>query len=555
MRQYKLAVGLLSAAILAGCGGGSGSAGNQSTKIQFTSQVSFGDSLSDVGSYAVGDVAALGGGKYTVNTVPASAQNWTELMAQSLGLPAPCPAQTGLDGFSDAILSSQPSLAPLAALSPDGFAVATVNHAGCYGYGQGGSRVTLPYGPGNALLSSTLGGSPILGQLTLPVQAQIQNHLNAIGGKFSGTEIVFVLAGANDLFVQYATSAVAAGTAAIGTQVTTQVTADITARVTSDIQSGACTPANAQATNCAAQAEGELWQASLGSTAAITAAVTAQVTADVGAGTCTPANAQASNCVAQAETELVTAYFSATGGAATQAEGELWQASLGSAAAVTAAVTTQVTADVTAGKCTPTNAQATNCIPQAETELVTAYLTAQATAAGNAAGLSGPGAAAAVAAMQTAAQELAGYVNNMILANGAKYVTVVNIPDVGTTPFGNSLSASALALVNQMVSTFNSTLQAGVASSPNVVFVDANTQSHLNTQTPSQYGLTNVTTPACNLAPTANPLGSSLTCNASNVISGDISHYLFADSVHPTPYGYSLLAKYVATQMATRGWL
>ena len=62
MHQYKLAAGLVIAAILAGCGSGSGSAGNQSTKIQFTSQVSFGDSLSDVGTYAVGEVAALHGG-------------------------------------------------------------------------------------------------------------------------------------------------------------------------------------------------------------------------------------------------------------------------------------------------------------------------------------------------------------------------------------------------------------------------------------------------------------------------------------------------------------
>lgn len=538
MRQYKFAVGLLSAAILAGCGGGSGSAGDQSTKVKFTSQVSFGDSLSDVGTYNVGTIAALHGGKFTVNTLAPSAQNWTELMAASLGLPAPCPAQTGLTG-----------------LASQGFSVPVTNHTGCYGYGQGGARVTLPYGPGNANLPSAYGGSAILGQLTLPVKSQIQNHLNAVGGKFSGTEAVFVLAGANDLFVQYAMSAVAAGNAAVQTMVTNQVTADITAKATADIKAGTCTPTNAQATNCATQAEGELWQASFSSAAALTAAVTAQVTADVTSGKCTPTDAQASNCVAPAEAELVAAYFSPTGPAVTQAEGELWQASLGSAAAVNAAVTAQVTADVTSGSCTPTNAQATNCIPQAETELVTAYLTAQGTAAGKAAGLTGPGATAAVAAMAQAGQELAGYVNTMIVGNGAKYVTVVNVPDVGTTPFGNSLSPAALALINSMVATFNSNLQSNLASSSSILYVDANTQSHLNTQTPSQYGITNVTVPACNLAPAANPLGSSLVCNTSNVISGDVSHYLFADMVHPSPYGYSLLAKYVATEMAVRGWL
>lgn len=442
MRQYQLAVGLLSAAILAGCGGGS-SGGNQSTKIQFSSQVSFGDSLSDVGTYAVGDVAALGGGKYTVNTVPASPQNWTELMAQTLGLPDPCPAQTGLQGFSDAELAAIPATAPLASLTPLGFDVAVVNHAGCFGYGQGGSRVTLPDGPGSAGLASALGGSPVLGQLTVPVVQQIQNHLTAVGGKFTGHEMVLVLAGANDVFVQLATL-------------------------------------NANATTAGTQA----------ATAAVTAAVPGQVASDISAGLCVPTDAQASNCVAQAITEL-----------------------------------------------TPT-------------------VGASAGAAAAAAYVNGPnGAAAAVQAMGLAGAQLAGYINQLIVANGANYVTVVNIPDIGTTPFGDSQTASTLQLVNTMVSTFNSQLQAGVASSSAVLYVDANTQAHLNTQNPSQYGLTNATTPACNLAATANPLGSSLVCNASNVISGDVSHYLFADSVHPTPYGYSLLAKYVATQMAIRGWL
>lgn len=487
MRQYKLAVALLSAGVLAGCGGGS-TGGNQSTKIQFTSQVSFGDSLSDVGTYGVGAVAALHGGKYTVNSLTPSAQNWTELMAATLGLPAPCAAQTGLDGFSQVILASQAALAALAPLSSQGFAVPTVNHAGCYGYGQGGARVTSQPGIGNALLG---GSNAILGQLTVPVVAQIQNHLNAVGGKFSGTESVFILAGANDVFFQLGTlnaNATTAGTAA--------------------------------------------------GTAAVNAAVTAQVTSDVTAGTCVATDAQASNCVPQAE-------------------GELWQASLGSAAAVNAAVTAQVTSDVAAGTCVATDAQASNCVPQAETELVTAFLTAKGNAAGAAAGAAyaaGAGASAAVNAMALAGQQLAEYVNTMILANGAKYVTVINVPDIGTTPFGDSQAASTLSLINTMVSTFNSQLQSGLANT-NILFVDANTQSHLNTQNPAQYGLTNTTTPACNLTPAANPLGSSLVCNTSNVIAGDVSHYLFADTVHPTPYGYSLLAKYVATQMALRGWL
>ena len=67
MTYFKTSLAALGAAILvAACGGGGD--GNQSPKIKFASMVNFGDSLSDVGTYKVGTVAALGGGKYTVHT-------------------------------------------------------------------------------------------------------------------------------------------------------------------------------------------------------------------------------------------------------------------------------------------------------------------------------------------------------------------------------------------------------------------------------------------------------------------------------------------------------
>ena len=95
-KRYGLAAGLatLLAWGLAGCGGGSD--GNQKLRVSYSSLISFGDSLSDVGTYKVGTVAALGGGKYTVNS--ASDKNWTELIAAQLGVSAPCAAQTGPPG-------------------------------------------------------------------------------------------------------------------------------------------------------------------------------------------------------------------------------------------------------------------------------------------------------------------------------------------------------------------------------------------------------------------------------------------------------------------------
>ena len=36
---------------------------------------------------------------------------------------------------------------------------------------------------------------------------------------------------------------------------------------------------------------------------------------------------------------------------------------------------------------------------------------------------------------------------------------------------------------------------------------------------------------------------------------GDVSHWSFADDVHPTPYNHLLLARYVSMALVTKGWL
>lgn len=241
MRQFKFAALLLAATTLAGCGGSD----DLNTKVKFNSQVSFGDSWSDVGTYAVGQVAVLKGGKYTINDVGAdgknAAKNWTEVVADKLGLPAPCAAQTGLDGLIDL-----------------GFNVPVVNHPGCTSYAQGGARVTNPVGPRNKRAAT--GGE--LGQLTVPVVTQIKNHLAAVGGSFKGDEIVLVATGGNDVTMQLdglTAGATAAATAA--------VTAALPGQIAADIQAGTCVPADAQASNCQASAIARL-SATVGAAAA-----------------------------------------------------------------------------------------------------------------------------------------------------------------------------------------------------------------------------------------------------------------------------------------------
>ena len=350
--KWKLALlSTLTVALLTACGGGS--PGDQKLRIEYSSLVSFGDSLSDVGTYQVGGIIAMGGGQYTVNS--ATAKNWTQLLAAQMGLPAPCPAQKGLDGNASY-----------------GLSVPVVNTAACLNYAQGGSRVTNPVGPGNKLLG---GSNAILGQLTVPISTQINTHLTKVGGRFSGTEMVTVMAGANDVFINL----------------------------------------------------------------------------------------------------------------------------------------TMV-------------------------------------------GMGAMSAPSAVTAMGTAGAELAAYIKTMVIDKGASKVLVLNVPDVKGTPFGMAKSPEVQGLIDLMVTTFNTQLKTGLQNTSGVLIVDAYTASKDETANPAQYGISNATTPACLMDLSNNALGTSLVCNSSNVVAGDVSKYLFADSVHPTPYGQQLIAQLVAKELVLAKW-
>lgn len=180
--------------------------------------------------------------------------------------------------------------------------------------------------------------------------------------------------------------------------------------------------------------------------------------------------------------------------------------------------------------------------------------TQQAVAAGGAAAVQAA-AQAAVAGMGAAGAELAVLVKTQIVAKGAKRVIVVNLPDVSQTPMALAQSADTRSLIVQMVTTFNSQLASGLAGTPQVIVVDAFARGRDQFANPGAYGIANTTTPACSTTSQANPLqGSSLACTAASTVAPDVSRYLFADSVHPTPYGYQLLGQYVAAHVANSGW-
>ena len=471
MRHYKLALSLIAAAVLAGCGGGSGG-GAQITKVKFSSQVSFGDSLSDVGTYKVGTVANLRGGQFNINGANGgdlTGKNWTELMAAQLSLPAPCPAQTGLQGT--------------AAL---GFNVPVVNHPECGGYAQGGSRLFDANGVGHT--------GPT-GALTVPVATQIATYLAANGGKFKSDSVVFLLGGANDIFAQLdilRAGAVAAGTAAAtaeGNRVGAQTFAT---NLTLALAAGATNPQTAaQAIGLALATEnarpGHTDQTVVG------AAVTAAATQPGNSAVASPA--VYGPMVAAAQAAATTAG---------QAAGQAAAGTLGKAAA-------------------------------------DAYVTATAPSI--------------VAEMGRLGATFGALIKSQVVGNGANYVVVVNVPDASSTPDSLDATPEQRALVNTMVTTYNEQLRLAIAGEPKILYSDAYNANRDQITNPAIHGLTNVKTRACDLNATSNPLHSSLVCNGSNLIPGDVSRFLFADGVHPTPFGYLLLARFVSKDMVTKGWL
>jgi len=128
--------------------------------------VVFGDSLSDVGTYKVGAIAQVGGGKFTTNPGPV----WAETVGLLLGARV-TPFRQGFGGVSQVL--------------------------GGTGFAMGGSRVTQQPGIGCNPVSNVCTAA-----LTIPVTDQISDYLVANNDRFTRNQIVFMLAGANDILFQ-----------------------------------------------------------------------------------------------------------------------------------------------------------------------------------------------------------------------------------------------------------------------------------------------------------------------------------------------------------------
>ncbi|MCY0388146.1 SGNH/GDSL hydrolase family protein [Robbsia sp. Bb-Pol-6] len=169
--------------MLAGCGGGHDGSTTSSTAAGGVDLqvVSFGDSLSDVGTYAGTGSAGFVRGRYTTNP----GEVWTQKVAEYYG-------------------------GTLTAAYLGGYGTPLVASTGL-GYAQGGSRVTDPIGESHATTSAT----DYSAATTVPIVTQVQEYLSA-HGTFNANQLVLINGGANDIFIQATTlvEAVAADVAA-----------------------------------------------------------------------------------------------------------------------------------------------------------------------------------------------------------------------------------------------------------------------------------------------------------------------------------------------------
>jgi len=116
--------------------------------------------------------------------------------------------------------------------------------------------------------------------------------------------------------------------------------------------------------------------------------------------------------------------------------------------------------------------------------------------------------------------------------SGARHILVVNIPDLGITPYG--LGSGYGESITQLSVAYNTVLDASLESlagaGVDVIRVDSFSTLQAMAGSPEQYGFSNVTHPFL-------------------MTGGDPSSFLFWDTVHPTTRGHEVLADAAMTSL------
>ena len=144
----------------------------------------------------------------------------------------------------------------------------------------------------------------------------------------------------------------------------------------------------------------------------------------------------------------------------------------------------------------------------------------------------------------TAAKEQVSIVEQL-KNNGAEYILLPNIPDVGLTPevVGNDLFSSK---GTEFATLYNTTLYEGIKNTgANIIPLDTFSLLQTVAQNPAKYGFSNMTEKACtNLDDKGDP-GSSVECGREDLTKpGAENSYFFADGIHPTGRAHKMIADY-----------
>lgn len=182
--------------------------------------------------------------------------------------------------------------------------------------------------------------------------------------------------------------------------------------------------------------------------------------------------------------------------------------------------------------------------------------------------------------MQALADSFYNAIKTSALDKGASKVVVLNLPDITVTPrFATVLAAvaqqtsagqaaQAQALFRQWIEAFNARLAQKFSGEAKVAVLDFYGVLQAQVANPSAYQLTNVigtTCPVTGVGSDGLPTYDFPTCTATALSAATPpagatgganwwKTYLFADGLHPTPYGHELLAKQVRDAVSGKRW-
>ena len=165
----KIGVAVLSAGGLAACGG------SDDDQPRFQSMTVFGDSLSDVGSYAGATNNPANPGKFTVN--PGNV--WVENVAAAYGLKLTPNRSLTLDKDASGVATA---------------GVGTATMLGGNGYAEGGARID------QYPMQSGVGNNNVVSS----VSDQVNRYMAGNGGRFPANHLVIIGGGGNDTYAQFA---------------------------------------------------------------------------------------------------------------------------------------------------------------------------------------------------------------------------------------------------------------------------------------------------------------------------------------------------------------